>query len=263
MNRGWLVSIIMPSYNSDRFIGMAIESVLNQSYENWELLIVDGLSVDKTREIIKKYCAKDYRIKLIDNENDEGPSQARSVGILASRGDYIAFLDSDDIWLTHKLNTQIDFLVSNGYKFCFAKYKKITEEGEVSKASMGIHVKNSYRQYLRRRGISNSSVVVHRECLTDEIVGTFGKYHGEDTLWWLLIMKNGITAYGIEKSLIYYRTVNNSLSSKIAKNQLTVWHSYRTELALGRIEAAYYYCLYIIDVLFRKLSFKLKLMALS
>ena len=226
------------------------------------LLIVDGISVDQTREIIEKYCAADARIKLIDNPDDQGPSQARSVGILASHGDYLAFLDADDIWLPQKLNTQIDFLVSNGCKFCFTQFKKITEDGQVSKVSMGIHIRNTYRQYLRRRGISNSSVVIHRECMTNEIVTTFGKYHGEDTLWWLLIMRNGTTAHGIKKPLIYYRTVNDSLSSKITKNQLTVWHSYRNELALSRLEAGYYYSFYIIDVLLRRLLFKLKMLIL-
>ena len=123
---------------------------------------------------------------------------------------------------------------------------------------MGIHTKNVYRQYLRRRGISNSSVLVHRSCMTEEVVSTYGKYHGEDTLWWLLIMKNGITAHGILEPLIFYRTVDGSLSSKVAKNQLTVWHSYRNELGLNPLSAFYYYCLYVIDVLCRRLNFKLK-----
>jgi len=255
-----LVSIIMPSYNSERFIETAINSVLKQTYKNLELLIVDGMSVDKTRQIIVKYSNLDSRLRLIDNHIDRGPSQARSFGILKSLGKFIAFIDSDDIWLPNKLNIQINFLTINNFKVCVREYKKISESGKISKFSMGMHPVNSYYQYLGRRGISNSSVIVDRECFTPQILNTCGKYHGEDTLWWLLIMKNGIVAYGIPQPLIYYRTVHDSLSSKIAKNQLTVWHSYRNELELGKVEAGCYYILYVIDVLMRRIKFKLKTM---
>jgi glycosyltransferase involved in cell wall biosynthesis len=115
----------MPSYNSERFIGKAIESVINQSYLNWELLIIDGLSSDKTREIVAEYANSHDRVRLIDNKDDQGPSQARSVGILASQGEYIAFIDSDDLWLTEKLEIQLDFLISNDFRFCFTQFKKL------------------------------------------------------------------------------------------------------------------------------------------
>jgi len=257
-----LISVIMPSYNSERFIGKAIESVINQTYLNWELLIIDGFSSDKTREIVAEYAKSNQRVRLIDNENDQGPSQARSVGILASQGEYIAFIDSDDLWLPEKLVIQLDFLTSNDVRFCFTQFKKISECGIITELAMGIHTSNTYRQYLRRRGISNSSVLIHRDCMTKKIVNTYGKYHGEDTLWWLLIMKNGVTAHGIRRPLIYYRTVDNSLSTKITKNQLTVWHSYRNELSLGRLEAAHYYFWYVMDVLFRRMIYKLKALTL-
>ena len=100
----------MPSFNSERFIGEAIDSVLDQTFINWELLVVDGQSWDGTRGLIKSYCKLDNRIKLIENKDDRGPSQARSLGFGESRGEYIAFLDSDDLWHPEKIERQLNFL---------------------------------------------------------------------------------------------------------------------------------------------------------
>ena len=250
-----LISIITPSLNSDRFISECITSVINQSYSNWELLIVDGGSTDKTIKIIEDFTLSDPRIKLIHNPNDNGTSQARSVGIKEAGGEYLAFIDSDDIWDKDKLQKQIEFLEQNSYSFCFTRYKKLYPNGDISKASIGGHKSNNYYQYLRRRGIANSTVMIHKSCMKNHILNTVGKSHGEDTLWWLLILKEGHTAYSLDESLVLYRVVEGSLSSKIFNNQSTVWHSYRNELQLNIISAFVYYLGYLIDVFIRRLFF--------
>lgn len=253
-----LISIITPSLNSERYIGEAIQSVINQSYPYWELLIVDGGSSDKTIDIIEKFSMSDSRIKLIHNKNDNGTSQARSEGIKKANGEFIAFIDSDDIWHNEKLKIQIEFLKKNNYLFCFTRYKKLYSNGMLSHASIGGHKSNTYSQYLRRRGIANSTVMIHRSCMKEHILNTIGKSHGEDTLWWLLILKDGNVAYSIEKPLTYYRIVDGSLSSKVLNNQFTVWHSYRNELKLSIITAALYYFGYLIDVFIRRILFHIR-----
>lgn len=122
-----LVSIIMPSYNTDAFISESIESVLNQSYTNWELIIVDDCSNDKTKKVVKKYL-KDKRIKYLENKENIGAAISRNKAIKESNGKYIAFLDSDDIWHKDKLLKQIAFMNKNGYDFTYTKYELIDEE---------------------------------------------------------------------------------------------------------------------------------------
>ncbi len=249
-----LISIIIPSFFSENHINECIESVRKQTYKNFELIIIDGMSKDKTVEIIEQYQNIDKRIRLVKNPDDDGPAQARSEGIKVSKGDFIAFLDSDDIWVKNKLELQLEFMIENNYKFSFTRYRKIYPDGSLSKASIGGYNSNTFNQYLRRRGIANSTVIISKDCIDDEILQTIGKSHGEDTLWWLLILRKGFTAYALQKDLAFYRVVDGSLSSKVMNNQLTVWHSYRNELGLGIIKATFYYLGYVLDVSLRRLQ---------
>lgn len=129
-----LVSIIMPSWNTERFIADSIKSVIAQTYTNWELLIVDDCSDDNSEEVILSF--EDTRIKYIKNEKNMGAALTRNHGLSEAKGEWIAFLDSDDIWTPDKLQHQIDFMVSNGYSFSYTDYEKIDEESN----PLGIHV---------------------------------------------------------------------------------------------------------------------------
>jgi teichuronic acid biosynthesis glycosyltransferase TuaG len=213
------------------------------------------MSKDKTISIIQSYQQKDNRIRLISNENDNGPAQARAVGIKVSIGSYIAFIDSDDMWLKDKLEVQINFMINNNYKFSYTRYLKMYIDGSISKASIGGHDSNSFNQYLRRRGIANSTVMLSRECIDEEVLNTVGKSHGEDTLWWLLILRKGYKAYAIQTALAVYRVVDGSLSSKVLNNQFNVLHSYRNELGLNIFKASFNYIGYVLDVFIRRLEF--------
>ncbi len=123
-----LVSIIMPSYNTDRFIQETIECVLSQTYSNWELIIVDDCSSDKTKELLSKII--DSRIKVIYNEKNSGAAVSRNKALAVAKGRYIAFLDSDDLWHSDKLQKQVEFMRDNGYHFSYTKYEEISEAGE-------------------------------------------------------------------------------------------------------------------------------------
>jgi len=253
-----LVSIIVPSFNSAQFLRQCIQSVIDQSYSSWEMLIVDGGSTDRTVGVVEEFALDEPRIKLIDNPEDNGPAQARAVGIRESRGTYLAFLDSDDLWLKDKLFAQVTFMQAHGLDFSFTSYRFLYSNGKQSVAQMYGWRKNSFKQYLGRRGIANSTVMLTRDCFSEEVLNTVGKSHGEDTLWWLLIMRSGVSAHCLRTPLTLYRRVPGSLSTKVMKNQKTVWHSYRNELALNQVEAAFHYIRYIADVLGRRLMFRVR-----
>ncbi len=125
-----LVSIITPLYNCEKYIEETILSVINQTYKNWEMIIVDDCSKDNGTEIVEKYQRKDNRIKLFKNEINLGGAGTRNKCIEKAKGKYIAFLDSDDLWKKEKLEKQISFMEKNNYLFSYTKYERINEEGE-------------------------------------------------------------------------------------------------------------------------------------
>jgi len=141
-----LVSIIMPSWNTEKFIAESIQSVINQTYTNWELIIVDDCSNDNSEEVILAY--KDSRIRYIKNDKNLGAALTRNRGLEEANGEWIAFLDSDDLWTPDKLAHQIEFMVSNGYSFSFTEYEKIDEDSK----PLGIYVSgpnivNKFKEY--------------------------------------------------------------------------------------------------------------------
>lgn len=123
-----LVSIIMPSWNTDRFIAETIQSVIDQTYTNWELIIVDDCSSDNTNQIVASF--EDERIKYLHNEKNLGAALTRNKALREAKGEWIAFLDSDDLWMPEKLEHQIDFMNENGYSLSFTEYEKIDEDSK-------------------------------------------------------------------------------------------------------------------------------------
>ncbi|MEF2843823.1 MAG: glycosyltransferase family 2 protein [Catenibacterium sp.] len=123
-----LVSIIMPSWNTERFIAETIQSVLDQTYTNWELIIVDDCSSDNTDELVASF--KDERIKYLHNEKNSGAALTRNKALREAKGEWIAFLDSDDLWMPEKLEHQIDFMNKNGHSLSFTEYEKIDEDSK-------------------------------------------------------------------------------------------------------------------------------------
>src|SRR5579864_1915413 len=124
-----LVSIVMPTHNSQGSLGESVQSVLAQTYGDWELLIVDDASQDSTLALARQFASNDPRIRVLPLEQNVGVADARNHGISAARGQYLAFLDSDDLWLPHKLQAQIDFMRSSGAGFSFAQYRRIDRDG--------------------------------------------------------------------------------------------------------------------------------------
>jgi len=221
-----LVSIITPCYNSSKYIAQMMDSVLAQTYPNWELLITDDCSTDNSREIVQSYCEKDPRIKLFILENNSGAGVARNKSIEEAKGRYIAFLDSDDLWRPEKLEKQLEFMQKNNYKFVTCQTLVIEEDGSLSGFSRRLPKVSSWlEKYINFIG---TSAVVYD---TKEI----GKFHmkpirrRQDWILWQDILKVTKHAYCLMEPLSIYRNAAGSLSSnkfKLFNYHVTLYKEY-------------------------------------
>lgn len=246
-----LVSIIMPAYNAERFIRESIESVIDQTYKEWELLVINDFSNDLTKVIIEDYCKKDKRIKLLEQEKNKGVVKARNRGIKESKGKYIAFLDSDDLWKNNKLEIQIKYMQTNKIYMTYTGYSYISEGGKFIKK---IHIPKSlnYKQALKGNQIGCLTVVIDKSK-----IGSFEMpdLRHEDYATWLNILKNNIVAYGISENLAEYRKVSNSLSSNKLKTISWTWNILKNNQKLNSLVSLYYLLCHIKQAL-KKHSFK-------
>lgn len=215
-----LVSIITPCHNAGEYIAQTIESVLMQKYRNWEMLIVDDCSTDNSADIIKDYASKDSRIKYFKTQKASGsPSLPRNIAIDNAEGEYIAFLDSDDIWYPEKLECQVGFAIENGYHFVYADYEKMDYEGHQNDRFIRMPIKSTFWDVLETCTIPCLTVLLSRE-----IIGRtrFRDIPKEDFVFWLDILKKGVAARNCGKVLASYRVMKSSRSSNkfaMIKNQ--------------------------------------------
>jgi teichuronic acid biosynthesis glycosyltransferase TuaG len=251
-----IVSIIMPSFNSSIFIEASIDSVLNQEYRGWELLVVDGGSSDNTPEIVTRYSLSDRRVRLVPNPDDKGPAHARSTGVRHARGEYIAFLDADDIWLSKKLTIQMEFMIRTNAEFSYTKYMIMNSKGTEASCPLAVNRQYSYPYYLFLRGIGCSTVIIKRILFSEEILEAYGPWLGEDTLWWLMILRGGAQANGILEPLVLYRDAEGSLSKHRLRNQISIWEIYRKRLNLSPLVAILSYVSYLFDVVLRRIRYR-------
>lgn len=246
-----LVSIIMPSYNSSKFIEASINSVLAQTYINWELLITDDCSKDNSVEIIERFAFKDDRIKLFALHHNVGAAAARNISLDNAQGRFIAFLDSDDVWIPQKLEIQIEYMLKNKLAFTFSDYDIMEEDG--TKLNKLIKVPNnlSYNQYLRNTIIGCLTVVIDRNFVGDFRMPIIKSSH--DMALWLLIMKRGFKAYGIKKCMATYRLVSTSNTAKKWKATKDVWKVYREIENLSIFYSAFCFCGYAINAVIKRI----------
>ena len=238
-----LVSIITPAYNSATYIAETIESVLAQTYTNWEMLIVNDCSKDNTAEIVQSYAAKDKRIKLINLTQNSGVAAARNTAIEKAKGRYIAFLDSDDLWKKEKLQKQLSFMQQNGYAFTFTSYEHFKGTKENIQSKVQVVKSLNYKQALKGNQIGCLTVMLDRKQILN-IHFTTQKH--EDYILWLNILKHGITAHGIHESLALYRTGNSkSISGNKLQSALWTWKVYRDSQKLNLIYSIYIFMIYI------------------
>lgn len=217
-----LVSIIMPTYNCASFIEESIISVIKQTYTNWELIIIDDFSIDNTTEVVNKYVKSDNRIKYLKLDVNSGAAIARNTGMEIAKGKYIAFLDSDDLWMEKKLEKQISFMEENKYNFTCTKYRQIDEYGKENGVIIKVKKKVDYNGVLLSCPIGNSTVIYNVKELGKFQVPNIRK-RNDDALW-LQILKKEKYAYGLDEVLMEYRVRGNSISSN--KFDLIKYHWY-------------------------------------
>lgn len=247
-----LVSIIMPSFNSQSTILESIESILRQEYKNWELLITDDCSTDSTVDIIKNKIILDSRIKLFRLRNNSGAGYARNNSIKNASGRFIAFLDSDDTWHEKKLSDQIQFMLKNNVALSYTYYKVLGVNGVLSK-EIQCPSKINYKQLLKGNVIGCLTAVYDTNILGKQYMPLIRKR--QDMALWLNILQQIEFAYCFPKCLAYYRKGHNSLSSNKFKVLKSQWDIYRKHLQLSYIKTVYYFFNYVTNAI-RKYYFK-------
>lgn len=240
-----MVSIIMPSYNSESYIAASITSVIHQTHQDWELIIVDDASQDNTCNIVLGLSKKDKRIKLIPQTRNLGAGTARNTAIKAAKGNYIAFLDSDDIWKPNKLKKQLEYMQSKDIAICFSSYELIDEKGKPLHKIVEALPKLSYRKQLKCNYIGNLTGIYSTDKLGKIYMPDIKKR--QDWVMWLNAIKKGGEAIGIKESLAYYRVRKGSISSNklhLVKHNLKV---YRRVLGFGSFKSARYLLLFLYE----------------
>lgn len=208
------ISVITPCYNAESTIRETIDSVLRQTFKDWELLIIDDCSTDNSAEIIREYSSRDSRIKYFKTGGKSGsPSMPRNIGIDNASGEYIAFLDADDVWLPDKLTKQIDFMTDNNADLSYSYYEKMTWDGKRSGRIVRTRPLTTYEKLLRSNSIPCLTSMISRNAIGDT---RFKQIAQEDFCFWLDVLKKGYKAHNIcEVTAIYRETQNSRSSNKI------------------------------------------------
>jgi teichuronic acid biosynthesis glycosyltransferase TuaG len=230
-----LVSVVMPAHNSENSLTESVQSVLAQTYHDWELIIVDDASRDSTLTQARRFASDDPRIRILPLEQNVGVAEARNRGINAAIGQYLAFLDSDDLWLPNKLETQIDFMRSSGTGFSFAQYRRIGRDGSLSNP-VRVPRSVSYEGLLRGNSIGCLTVAIDRYQIPEI---SMPRIKHEDYVTWLKILRQGHIAYGIPQDLARYRVGSSSVSSDKRRSASWTWNIYRRVEGLSLIKSAW------------------------
>lgn len=245
-----LVSIITPNYNCARFISQTIESVLAQTYTDWEMLIVDDCSTDGSYEIALEYAAKDSRIKVFRNEQNSGAAISRNRAIEESKGEYLAFLDSDDLWMPEKLEKQIAFMQENDCDFSFTEYEHIDEESNSLLKVARVIKHLTYRKMLFHC-FPGCLTVIYNQNAVGKVYAQDIKKNNDNALFYPVLRKCH-NAMGMSEVLGLYRIRKGSISRnkfKMIKPYITVLHDFEKHNLLLS-----YFCVlthFVIKILFK------------
>lgn len=235
------VSIIMPAYNSRSTIRDSIQSVVNQIFSDWELLIIDDCSPKSMKDIAESF--HDERIRYIRLLKNSGVAAVRNTGIAQAKGRYIAFLDSDDLWLSEKLEKQIQFMEKNHYAFTYTWYHQFVTTPSQPIRLVKTKTSVDYRGLLHGNDIGCLTVMIDRQRVPH--IEMPGSYH-EDYITWLNILKEGMKAYSLPQDLACYRLSKKSLSGNKKKSLIWTWKVYRESQDLSLLSASWYMAWYII-----------------
>lgn len=238
-----LISIIVPVYNVEKYIRETMDCVLTQTYENWELLLVEDGSQDRTVEIITQYMAekKEPRIRLIKQPSNMGAARARNRGLQEAAGRYIAYLDGDDLWEPDKLEKELRFMREKNAAFVFTGYEFADEHGKGTGKVVHVPETLNYRQALGNTTIFTTTVMFDINKLEKEQL-EMPVMKSEDTALWFRVLRSGCLAYGLDENLAKYRRAGKTLSSNKLEAIRRIWNLYRQAEGMSILESIYYFC---------------------
>ena len=231
-----LVSVITPVYNAGKVIEETIKSVFNQTYKNIELVLVDDCSKDNSAEIIGKYRDVFPGIIYFLQPKNMGAGAARNKALELARGQYVAFLDADDLWLPEKTEKQLNLMAERKSPFSYTAIEMIDEEGNTIKGKRNLKESCDYKYLLHNTIIATSSVIVDRVVLGDFRMPL--RRGGQDYATWLKLLREGTVACGINEALVRYRVGSNSLSSNKFKSIRQVWEIQTQDEGINKMRAA-------------------------
>lgn len=225
-----LITVVMPNYNGHRFVEQAIDSVLSQTYQDFELLVVDDCSRDDSLQLIKQKAQSDSRIRVIALEKNAGVANARNVGIREAKGKYIALLDNDDLWTADKLERQLT-IAEKGADIVYCSYDFIDEQNNEIKKPFIVPKQTNFNKMLASSVISCSTSFIKTELMQAHPFNP--EFYHEDYVLWMELLRVCPTAYGDEKVLMHYRQVTGSRSNKKGNAAKERWNTYRKALNLN------------------------------
>ena len=221
-----LVSVIIPAYNAEKTIDKAIQSAVDQTYRNIEVIVIDDCSTDKTIEKVIFCLQKDDRIKLLKNNINIGVSESRNRGVKKARGEWIAFLDSDDIWAREKLERQIKEMENDNCSICFTGSGFIRDDGKRYSFVLKVPEKITYNDLLKQNLISCSSVIIRKQTAVRYPMRNDPMIH-EDLAVWLKVLQEEPYAVGINEPLLFYRISKSGKSGHKWKSAMMQWKTYK------------------------------------
>lgn len=245
------VSVIIPVYNKERYLRYTIESIINQSYKDWEIILVDDCSTDNSASIISEYTAKHPNIIYHKQEKNDGAAVARNTALTLAKGRYTAFLDADDEWLPNKLEKQVEFMTSNNAAFSCTALECIDEEGRPLNSIRSVIKAISYKFLLKNTMIATSTVIVDRNKTGDFQMPLRRK--GQDYATWLKLLRTGDLCLGLNEVLTKYRVMKESLSSNKWSSIKQVWEIQTVNEGINKINASINICFFIFNALKKRI----------
>ncbi|MDO4385128.1 MAG: glycosyltransferase [Clostridia bacterium] len=239
-----LITVVMPNYNGHRFVKQAIDSVLSQSYSNFELIVVDDHSKDDSLQLIRRKAQSDNRIRIIALEQNAGVANARNVGIMQAKGEYIALLDNDDMWVADKLKRQLA-LAQKGADIVYCSYDFIDEQNNAIKKPFIVPPQADYNKMLASNIIGCSTCFVKTELMQAHPFNP--SFYHEDYVLWMELLQVCLVAYGDQQVLMHYRQVDGSRSNKKGNAAKERWNVYRKALKLNLFTSTWAFVRYAVN----------------
>ena len=254
MNKSYdnnIISVIIPVYNKERYLSNAIESIINQSYNDWEIVLVDDCSTDNSAKIISKYTAAHPNIIYHKQDKNGGAAVARNTALTLAKGRYVAFLDADDEWLPNKLEKQLDFMAINNAAISCTALECIDEDGKPLNSVRPVIKEISYKFLLKNTMIATSTVIVDRNKTGDFQMPL--RRRGQDYATWLKLLRSGERCFGLNEVLTKYRVMKKSLSSNKWSSIKQVWDIQTINEGINKFNVSINVCFFIINALKKRI----------